>query len=570
MSYKPRSLFTLIEDVNRNILLPHIQRPFVWEREQMSKLFDSLMRNYPIQTFLFWRTKEFIKARKFMESVEWDPDLSDYYDEARSAAGVEKTFVLDGQQRLQTLYALFAGSVRDTESGPDFLAYADVTAGEDADDGIVYPLKFATDSPGPEWYRLRDLREGDGSRNAEEIAEHVNERIDAARPDELADTRKTRERRVRRSIAQICSLLREERHFWVETLDGIAQPYPYRTVLDIFVRVNSGGTRLEPADLMFAAMKEGSPDIEERVEDMTALLNADGLAFDKSTVLKCLLVALGRGSEATPEKFEGDVGRQTLQQVDQAWPQAQAAFEQLRDFLLQDLRLSSDSLVRSYLAFIPVFDFFFHNPKPGDAAFASMRAYVYRAQLFNWFRARTDQILNTLHGVAGKPLDRQFPLAQITTHFSKETTELRSEHLLDNRLRVMLLHLVYVERFGSDPFKFKFRGNAPQIDHIYPQSLLRRDLNFGTADVNHLGNFRFVGAAENNRKRAEKPASYFARLKAAGAPIEKHLLVADYANDPTLLVWNREAYVAFRDRRLAEIEKIAKKVVNGAAPDLTP
>jgi uncharacterized protein with ParB-like and HNH nuclease domain len=65
MSYKPCSLFRLIEEINRRLFLPHIQRPFVWEEEQMLRLFDSLMRNYPIQTLLFWRTKDEIKARKF-------------------------------------------------------------------------------------------------------------------------------------------------------------------------------------------------------------------------------------------------------------------------------------------------------------------------------------------------------------------------------------------------------------------------------------------------------------------------------------------------------------------------
>jgi len=58
MSYKPRSLFSLIEDIdNKRLFLPHIQRPFVWSEDQMRKLFDSLMRKYPIQTVLFWRTK---------------------------------------------------------------------------------------------------------------------------------------------------------------------------------------------------------------------------------------------------------------------------------------------------------------------------------------------------------------------------------------------------------------------------------------------------------------------------------------------------------------------------------
>src|SRR5437667_9716645 len=105
MSYKSRSLFRIIEDIGRHeLLLPHIQRPFVWEDDQMVRLFDSLMRNYPIQTLLFWRTREAIKARRLMEMIDRDAELSALYDKPRSADGVEKTFILDGQQRLQTLY----------------------------------------------------------------------------------------------------------------------------------------------------------------------------------------------------------------------------------------------------------------------------------------------------------------------------------------------------------------------------------------------------------------------------------------------------------------------------------
>ena len=112
MAYKPRSLFSLIEDIdNKKLVLTHIQRALVWEEHQSRRLFDSLMRNYPIQTFLFWRTKDPIKVREFMPCIDWDADLHDLYNEQKSEAGIEKTFVLDGQQRLQTLYALFNGQI---------------------------------------------------------------------------------------------------------------------------------------------------------------------------------------------------------------------------------------------------------------------------------------------------------------------------------------------------------------------------------------------------------------------------------------------------------------------------
>ena len=58
MSYTPRSLFRLLEDIDGNrLLLPHIQRPFVWQPHQTERLFDSLMRDYPIQTSLFRSTR---------------------------------------------------------------------------------------------------------------------------------------------------------------------------------------------------------------------------------------------------------------------------------------------------------------------------------------------------------------------------------------------------------------------------------------------------------------------------------------------------------------------------------
>src|SRR5262249_41717405 len=159
------------------LYLPHIQRPFVWEEEQMVRLFDSLMRNYPIQTLLFWRTRDEIKARRFMPQVVWDADLSDYYEANVSQQGHEKVFVLDGQQRLQTLYATFAGA-SSLENGARAEAYFDVTSGEVSNDtGLLHSLKFSAESLALPWYRVADLLGKDAQRNAEELSEKVNDAL---------------------------------------------------------------------------------------------------------------------------------------------------------------------------------------------------------------------------------------------------------------------------------------------------------------------------------------------------------------------------------------------------------
>jgi len=58
MDYESRSIEYSISELNRTIYLPAIQRAFVWDTEDIEKLFDSIMGDYPISSFLFWKVKE--------------------------------------------------------------------------------------------------------------------------------------------------------------------------------------------------------------------------------------------------------------------------------------------------------------------------------------------------------------------------------------------------------------------------------------------------------------------------------------------------------------------------------
>ena len=54
MHYPPEIIATVLKRLNVNYFLPAIQREYVWSPDQIIQLFDSLMRNYPIGSFLFW------------------------------------------------------------------------------------------------------------------------------------------------------------------------------------------------------------------------------------------------------------------------------------------------------------------------------------------------------------------------------------------------------------------------------------------------------------------------------------------------------------------------------------
>jgi hypothetical protein len=445
-------------------------------------------------------------------------------------------------------------------------AYFDVSGGSAAVDNgeSLFQLTFGIEQPPLPQFRIRDLSEKFAASNPLGVADDVNDAL-ANVLHEAPEAIKARERRVRNNIVQLHSLLHHDKFFWADELDGVASPYPYRRVLEIFVRVNSGGTKLTAGDLMFAAMKEGWDDIEERVEQTVDLLNGGRLSIDGDFVLKALLLAHGEGAEVETQKFYGARGEKLLAKMETDWEKSEQAFKELRDFMIHHLRLSADRLIRSYNALIPLFDFLVHNPKPKEGTRAAMAAYYHKAQLFGWFSSQTDATLNALHSLVGKPLSGDFPLEAIKNHFKTSRgaqTELALGNLSDTRLRPLLLNVVYFDKWGTSPFDVSFKGNEPHVDHIYPQYMLRSRLGCTSAEINDIGNLRFFGATDNIRKRAELPGSYFARLRAQGVAIEKHLLVDEFAKDPVKLVFDKPTYDHFRAARRDAIWTSLKRIVD--------
>src|ERR1041384_1410511 len=93
-------------DEDGGFWLPNIQRPFVWSEEQICRLFDSILREYPISTLLVWKTTSGIRRRKFIDNWKSTLRLSDFYVPEDTK---KKNLVLDGQQRLQSLYIALCG-----------------------------------------------------------------------------------------------------------------------------------------------------------------------------------------------------------------------------------------------------------------------------------------------------------------------------------------------------------------------------------------------------------------------------------------------------------------------------
>jgi len=114
MEYRPIRITDIIEYINRDYYLPAIQREFVWEPEDVEKIFDSIMRNFPIGSFLFWKVKEENKDDWAIYKFISDFNREEPHNDLTNLHGVNKDIylILDGQQRITSFYIGLKGSYR--------------------------------------------------------------------------------------------------------------------------------------------------------------------------------------------------------------------------------------------------------------------------------------------------------------------------------------------------------------------------------------------------------------------------------------------------------------------------
>src|SRR6056297_1033211 len=97
----------LIERVSSgDIRIPAFQRDFVWEPDQVAFLVDSIYKNFPIGTIVFWQTDQRLTTEKRLGAFELPEPKRDY----------PVNYVLDGQQRLTSLFSVFQTDLQPSDA----------------------------------------------------------------------------------------------------------------------------------------------------------------------------------------------------------------------------------------------------------------------------------------------------------------------------------------------------------------------------------------------------------------------------------------------------------------------
>lgn len=279
---------------NKNYVLPAIQREFVWKAEQIERLFDSLMQGYPFGTFLFWKIEPETSGRfKFYDFVRrYHQRDAAHCPELGVMHHQNVTAVLDGQQRLTALNIGLRGSMavkqpnkwwNNPDAFPEKSLRLNLLAAQTPDDdGMTYRFRFLSDAQVTRdennyWYKVSDIL---GTLELSDLNDTV---VDAGF---VGDASK----RAFRLLSRLFRVVHTDPliHYYEEETQDLER------VLNIFIRLNSGGTTLSYSDLLLSIAVAQWENVDARAEihKLVDELNriGTGFAFSQDFVLKAGLM----------------------------------------------------------------------------------------------------------------------------------------------------------------------------------------------------------------------------------------------------------------------------------------
>ncbi|MCG3777259.1 MAG: hypothetical protein JW395_4135 [Nitrospira sp.] len=342
-----------------------------------------------------------------------------------------------------------------------------------------------------------------------------------------------------------------------QELDSIENEalYTEDDVVEVFIRANSGGTKLGKSDLLFSLLTSAWDNADEEMEALLAELNAHGFAFTRDFVLKTCLTLLDQGARYEVDKFRKPGVRE---KIEGEWSGIAKAIKDVLDFVRGKTFIRCDKALPSYNVLIPLVYVRYHFAEAWKKA-TDVDSYLLRSLLAGAFGGTPDQMIDDLVNRL-----KEIKTFDITEVFGVVRSKGRSLELTEGRFWEMgygsdTIHLLFNLWYRDFNYTPAFDANFPQVDHIFPQSLLRQVkvanpstgkldiMRYREADRNQLANCMLLTAAENGAggKRDTPPEGWFTGKPASY--LEMHLIPSDTS------LWKLEKFEDFIDARKALI-----------------
>ena len=559
----------LVQKYNdKEIQLPEMQRKYVWKRDKVRALLDSIYKGYPSGSILLWETDYLPETRESAVSSDIENKLE------------TTLLLLDGQQRLTSLTAVLKGipikirvgskikempievyfnmnhpeiteDYETLEQSPDNNDEDEDEDTEDEeneeldDDRLVFQLKNKKIENKPNWVSVTKLfKEGIGTIIVEKNLDKTNPNYKKFM-DRLSDLYN-----------------KKENYFYPIEILGKDKSYP--EVTDVFVRVNSSGAKLRAADLALAQVTSRWRGSMKLFTDVVAECQSAKFDLDEGTLIKCLV------SVSTWQNRFKIINRIPIDKMKSDWERTKKGLHFAINFLKENAKIETSSVLPSPFLLIPIVCLAIKS----DYEFSTLL----ENQVLRWFYAAAmwgrysrgatetalDEDLSAIKN-ENNPFDRM--MTNILSAAGRlEVTESDIEGK-NTKSPFFVMSYVLAKRNNAKDWGSGVTISLQNIgkefkneyDHIFPKSKLEPYLLQRYNDtmkvkklINDIANMAFLSKQQNQYKTNKLPEEYFETIvKERG----EDALTAQYITLDNSL-WTLSRYEEFlQDRR--------KRIVKG-------
>lgn len=494
---KYETLFVEID--GGQIKLPMFQREFVWGIDKSAKLIDSIIKGFPIGTFILWKTREELRSYKNVGNHTLpDTPKGDYVQ-----------YILDGQQRITSLYAIRKG-IRITKDGKEVdykSIFVDLDVSPESDESMVTTEDLSSEYPG-RYISVHRL-----------LTSQVTDLLDEFDRDNLKKIEIYKGRLVNYDFSTIT-----------------IKDYPIEIACEVFSRINTGGKSLTVFEIMVAKTYDESKgfDLAERYEilrygsddEKQCLMSAKYETLPESLIMQCVAAITSRavkGKDILKIKREDFIAN---------WDPMVGSLFSAIDFIRSELRIPVSQLLPYPALLIPITYFFnrTHNKKASLKQTRLLEQFFYWCGINERYSSASDSKINEDFNKIDKIITGEspsYPNLELTvsaeeiseTHFSSGNAYCKSI--------LCLLAFNQPKSFDTDGIVVLDNSNlkiasSRNYHHFFPRKYLEN--NSKDAEPNLIANITLIDGYSNKHKIGKKPPSqYIGEFSDENTQIDKTL-----------------------------------------------
>lgn len=496
---------------NGKYVMPAFQRQYVWSMEQIEKLWDSILLDYPVATFLFWHVDDNNVSSdtyfcNFLSDVTFDSrKQADCVNYELSCIDVNltDTAVLDGQQRLTSLYLSLLGQsfirqkhARKTTGGGIVtkllieLNKNKLTVDEDEYNSKKFDIKF-TEKVGklsPTQFEIRKILDSkfqdDSTRDAaiEETISHVP-----------ADNKEYARNILNKLYQKICveKLIR-----YTEIKDMNQDD-----ALEMFVRFNSGGKPLRKSEITMSILEAYWP--SSKTEFGKLLVDSYG-EFGTDFIIRAALMLYG-------DVVKSNINKQIAEDLKNNWSDFKKAFQNL-ETVLRDMKIEVSRFSGSWNVLLPIVYFIYYNSDYKNNS-DGIRAYLIRAVLFTYFQSGTTTKLQQMKSYINEN-DYEISVDTLDQMNDLRVTDSKIEDILNSekgtRVAGEALYFLSLDWINKN-FKYEQDHMHPidRFDGTKPITISMDEWKTWRGNRNRLANLQLLEGRSNGSKNDMPLIDYY-------------------------------------------------------------